>query len=83
MILLDTTICIHVINARPQAVLERFRHYRMGEIGLCSVVAAELAYGTDLLSLRAFSTFAVQCRYDDEPEELSLDRAAWCTGLKR
>jgi hypothetical protein len=33
---------------------------------------------TDLLSLRAFSTFAVQCRYDDEPEELSLDRAAWC-----
>jgi tRNA(fMet)-specific endonuclease VapC len=34
-----------VINARPQAVLERFRHYRMGEIGVCSVVAAELAYG--------------------------------------
>ena len=33
---------------------------------------------TDLLSLRAFSTFAVQCRYDDEPEELSLNRAAWC-----
>jgi hypothetical protein len=33
---------------------------------------------TDLLPLRAFSTFAVQCRYDDEPEELSLDRIAWC-----
>ena len=45
MILLDTKICIHVINARPQAVLERFRQYRMGEIGVCSVVAAELAYG--------------------------------------
>ena len=45
MILLDTNICIHVINARPQAVLERFRHYRMGEISVCSVVAAELAYG--------------------------------------
>ena len=45
MILLDTNICIHVINARPQAVLERFRQYRMGEIGVCSVVAAELAYG--------------------------------------
>jgi tRNA(fMet)-specific endonuclease VapC len=45
VILLDTNICIHVINARPQAVLERFRHYRMGEIGVCSVVAAELAYG--------------------------------------
>jgi len=33
---------------------------------------------TDLVPLRAFSTFAVQCRYDDEPEELSLDRAVWC-----
>lgn len=45
MILLDTNICIDVINARPAAVLERFRRYRMGEIGICSVVAAELAYG--------------------------------------
>ena len=45
MILLDTNICIHVINARPVAVLKRFRQYRMGEIGLCSVVAAELADG--------------------------------------
>ena len=45
MILLDTNICIHGINAKPPAVLERFRQHRMGEIGLCSVVAAELAYG--------------------------------------
>ena len=45
MILLDTNICIHVINAKPPAVLELFRQHRMGEIGLCSVVAAELAYG--------------------------------------
>lgn len=45
MILLDTNICIYIINARPKSVLERFRQYRMGEIGICSVVAAELAYG--------------------------------------
>ncbi len=45
MILLDTNICIHIINAKPPAVLQRFRDYRLGEIGLCSVVAAELAYG--------------------------------------
>ena len=47
MILLDTNICIHIINARPPAVLQRFRGYHMGrsEFGLCSVVAAELAYG--------------------------------------
>ncbi|MCX5926693.1 MAG: HEPN domain-containing protein [Cyanobium sp. LacPavin_0920_WC12_MAG_63_22] len=32
----------------------------------------------DLLPLQAFTSFAVQYRYDDEPEELSLDRTAWC-----
>lgn len=26
-------------------MLSRFKRYRLGEIGLCSVVAAELAYG--------------------------------------
>jgi hypothetical protein len=33
---------------------------------------------SELLPLRAFTTFAVQGRYDDEPEELGLDRLAWC-----
>lgn len=45
MILLDTNICIHIINARPPQVLARFHAYRLGDVGLCSVVAAELAYG--------------------------------------
>jgi tRNA(fMet)-specific endonuclease VapC len=45
MILLDTNICVYIINAKPPAVLERFQQYRLGDIGLCSVVAAELAYG--------------------------------------
>ena len=45
MILLDTNICIYIINAKSTDVLERFRQYRMGEVGLCSVVAAELAFG--------------------------------------
>lgn len=45
MILLDTNICIYIINAKPPAVLARFHQFRLGEIGLSSVVAAELAYG--------------------------------------
>ncbi len=45
MILLDTNICIYIINARPPAVLARFRQHRLGDIGLSSVVAAELAFG--------------------------------------
>lgn len=45
MILLDTNICTYIINAKPAAVLERFQHHRLGDIGVCSVVAAELAFG--------------------------------------
>lgn len=45
MILLDTNICIYVINSRPPGVLARFHSHRLGEIGISSVVAAELAFG--------------------------------------
>ncbi len=45
MILLDTNICIYLINAKPAVVLERLKQHRLGDIGVCSVVAAELAYG--------------------------------------
>jgi len=45
VILLDTNICIYIINTKPPEVLARFHQYRLGEIGLSSVVAAELAYG--------------------------------------
>ena len=45
MILLDTNICIYIINERPAHVLGQFRNHRAGEIAVSSVVAAELAYG--------------------------------------
>lgn len=43
--LLDTNICIYIINARPPQVLDRFRQEKLGIIALSSVSAAELAYG--------------------------------------
>ena len=43
--LLDTNICIYIINARPLSVLARFRQERLGQIGVSSVTAAELAFG--------------------------------------
>jgi len=43
--MLDTNICIYVINARPPKVLERFKQERLGNIGISSVTAAELAFG--------------------------------------
>lgn len=45
MIFLDTNICIYIINQKPAAVLERFKEFGTGEIGISSIVAAELAFG--------------------------------------
>ncbi|MHB8948783.1 MAG: type II toxin-antitoxin system tRNA(fMet)-specific endonuclease VapC [Rhodoferax sp.] len=43
--MLDTNICIYIINARPPTVLERFRRERLGSISISSVTATELAFG--------------------------------------
>ena len=43
--MLDTNICVYVINARPPTVLARFRQESLGSIGISSVTAAELAFG--------------------------------------
>jgi len=45
VILLDTNTCIFIINNRPPNVLERFRKYKAGEVGISSIAASELAYG--------------------------------------
>ena len=45
MILLDTNTCIYIINNRPHNVLEKFRKYKAGEVGISSIAASELAYG--------------------------------------
>jgi tRNA(fMet)-specific endonuclease VapC len=43
--LLDTNICIYIINERPKQVAERFRRFAATEIGISSVSVAELAFG--------------------------------------
>lgn len=43
--LLDTNICIYIINRRPAQVFERFEALRAGDVGVSSITAAELAFG--------------------------------------
>ncbi|MBC8525035.1 MAG: type II toxin-antitoxin system VapC family toxin [Chlorobium phaeobacteroides] len=43
--LLDTNICIYIINNRPEKVLQRFRKERIGNVGISSITASELTYG--------------------------------------
>jgi tRNA(fMet)-specific endonuclease VapC len=43
--LLDTNICIYIINERPKHVLDRFKRLALMDIGVSSISAAELAFG--------------------------------------
>lgn len=43
--LLDTNICIYIINRKPAEVIERFRGFPLGDIGISSISAAELTFG--------------------------------------
>lgn len=43
--LLDTNICIYIIKKKPIEVLQKFRSYPIGEIGISSISVAELMFG--------------------------------------
>ena len=43
--LLDTNICIYLINERPQDLLSKFAQYPIDEFGISSITHAELQYG--------------------------------------
>ena len=43
--LLDTNLCIHIRQKRPEEVLRRFRKLRPGEAGLSVITYGELLYG--------------------------------------
>jgi len=44
-LLLDTNICIYIINRRPEAVLKHFLAYEVGDIGISTITLSELRYG--------------------------------------
>ena len=43
--LLDTNICIYIINEKPKKVLKKFEQYPVHEFGISSITHAELQYG--------------------------------------
>jgi tRNA(fMet)-specific endonuclease VapC len=43
--LLDTNICIYIINEKPKKVLKKFEKYPVSEFGISSITHAELQYG--------------------------------------
>lgn len=45
--MLDTNICIHLIQRFPPEVAERFRELRLGDVVMSAVTYAELRYGVE------------------------------------
>ena len=43
--LLDTNICIYLINRKPPQVLCHFQEHTLGDIGVSSITVAELQFG--------------------------------------
>jgi tRNA(fMet)-specific endonuclease VapC len=43
--LIDTNICIYIINKRTPDVVQRFKNFAMGDIGISSITVSELQYG--------------------------------------
>ena len=43
--MLDTNICIHLIKYRPTSVLKKLSSIPIDEVGVSSIVYAELCYG--------------------------------------
>ena len=44
-VMLDTNICIYIIQQKPEAVLQRFHTFQVGDIGISAITLAELQYG--------------------------------------
>lgn len=44
-VMLDTNICIYIINQSADSVLQRFRFFHVGDIGISAITLAELEYG--------------------------------------
>lgn len=75
--LLDTNVCIHLLNEKQSRVSQNFKQHNPADIVLCSVVKAELLYGArrsqrieaNLQLLKAFFAPLQSLPFDDECAE--------------
>ena len=82
--LLDTDICIYVINERPLKVLQAFRRHEAAGLGISSVTAGELFFGVartgserNLNALRQFLAPLAVAPFDAAAAEVFASLRAW------
>jgi tRNA(fMet)-specific endonuclease VapC len=70
--LIDTNICIYIINHYPAKVVDKFKQFELGDIGISTISVSELQYGVsksahrerNQLRLQEFLTPLEICAYD-------------------
>ena len=45
--MLDTNICIHLMQRQPEAVMQKFAGLQVGDVVMSSITYAELRYGVE------------------------------------
>jgi len=73
--MLDTNICIYLIKQRPQSLLDRFRSFPVGDIGISVITLAELQYGASKSSRPKQNREALE-QFLSPLEVAALDRRA-------
>lgn len=58
-IMLDTNICIYIINNKPQYIKDRFLQYRIGDIAISSISVAQLYFGVEKSQYKEANTNAL------------------------
>ena len=43
--LVDTNICIYIMNKRPVEVIQKFKQFDVGDVGISTITVSELQYG--------------------------------------
>lgn len=73
--MLDTNICIHLMQGSPPGVVEKFSGLRVGDVVMSAVTHAELCYGVERHGTRERAAAALRGLVDDIPV-LPFDEAA-------
>ena len=72
MYLLDTNVCIRLLNGRAPQVVQRLQRHRPSAVSLCSVVKAELIHGAHR-SNRTAENLRLLERFFDPFDSLPFD----------
>lgn len=82
-VMLDTNICIYLIKRQPPNILDHFLSHPVGDIGISSITAAELAYGVSKSRHATKNRQALE-QFLAPLEVASFDQvAAWAYGRLR